>query len=118
MVTPTFWLDTEFSNDTFFDYDLNVAVDLLKGSVSLLGIGLFDDCVLCNDFPVADLGNFGNFSETFSLGGFERISTNAFSLSGQPSSHNQSLNGTAPEPSTLLLFAAGLVWLGMRRRTA
>ncbi len=100
-IRPTFSLSTEFSNETWFDYDLNFAIDMLKGSASVLGLNLLDGCVLCQNFPVADLGNFGRFDETFGLGGFSSLQGNSFSLQA----------GVVPEPGTLGLFLVGLMGL-------
>ena len=116
-ISPKFWLQNEFSNKTWFDFDLNVALGLLKGSLKFSFIPLWNDCLDCKDFFVANLQNFDLFNEKYSLGGFNEIHSNPFTLgtSNQamsfrsPSSPNQ-----VPEPATWLLLLFGFFVLIMR----
>ncbi len=114
-VVPKFWINNEFKNQTWLDYDLNVALGLLKGSLDFSILSLWDDCLICEDFLVANLGNFGHFNETFSLQGFDYQYGNAFHLSSKSLPANNNANAI-PEPSIFMLMSLGIIGLLIARR--
>jgi hypothetical protein len=85
-VTPTFWVDADFSNTTRLGLDAEFTLDVLKASFALEALGLSYDLgelgplfEYVKRFDVADLPAL--FNKNFSLGGFEKIVGDVFTLS-------------------------------------
>ena len=101
MVSPTFFLENEFTNKTGFDIDPFMELALLCASASfdvgIFSFGVLDVCA--RKFPFrADGPNINVFDETFALN-FSSFATSPFFITA------------VPEPGTVMLFAVGLaIW--------
>lgn len=107
-VTPTFWLDADFSNTTRLGIDGEFVLDVLKASFALEGLGLSYDLgslgplfEFVKRFDVADLPAL--FEKTFKMAreGFGDILGDMFTLS------TVSSDPAAPEP----VLANGVAYL-------
>jgi PEP-CTERM motif len=108
-VTPTFWLDAMFTNDTTLGIFGNFTLDALDASLSVNALGLSGNLLSLGPLYSLNKSNdFYNlpalFDNTFTLDGFNRITEDPFTLSALTTPNSQSV----PEPSTLALFAFGL----------
>lgn len=98
-ITPTFWLDNTFSNDTGMRIDPTFKVEAL----SLSGHGLNLGPLFSYDMRAEGPG-FDIFSKDFQLQGFEQFTTASFSIEA------------TPEPGTLVLLGIGLMSVGVLAR--
>jgi hypothetical protein len=116
-VTPTFFLDTAFTNNTLLGIDGVFQLDIVKAALSLAIGGIsFDLAELGPLFQIFETANLFNtppiFSNTYSLEGFNTITGPSFSL----------LSSLLPpiavsEPGMLALLLLGsLALAGFRRR--
>ncbi|MGR3320000.1 MAG: PEP-CTERM sorting domain-containing protein [Candidatus Anammoxibacter sp.] len=135
-VTPTYWLDAKLDNQTSLDFDMTFSLDVLKGSITLLGIdgvGILSEVFLDQpfvlidqDYPLFSIGSADVFNESFGFSGFQRITTDSFVLAANSPSYvvfGSSRSGSdlepVPEPATLALMGIGIVGLigaGYRKR--
>jgi hypothetical protein len=118
-VTPTFWLDNDFTHRLAIDLGLSGTMDLFKfgltaslGGVKLLGgeLSLNQIVGLGNTLFQTPRAEFEVWDTSFELLGFSEVQGNAFLI---PVS--------VPEPATWLLLLAGLAllyWLNWRSSTA
>ncbi len=121
--TPTFWLESFFTNRFGLDLGLSGTWDLLKlggsataagfklldiGPISLNGLLGFSSSLF--DTPKA---GFDVYEDTFALGGFDAIQAASFTIAVR----RQGANAGIPEAGIAWLLAGGLLlWSGMRRR--
>lgn len=112
--SPTFWLDATLTNKMGLDLGLSGTLDLLKlGATATVG-GLdlvnFDPISLNNLLGIDDTLfstpklQFSLFSNTFDLGGFNRVMGTPFTLMVAAA-------GAVPEPAILWLLTLGLAGL-------
>ncbi len=98
-VTPTFWLENTFYNDTGMRIDPQFGVDAL----SLSGYGVNIGPLYSYDWRGDGL-ELGIFSDDFELQGFDSFTTENFSIQA------------TPEPGTLALLGIGLMSSGVFAR--
>lgn len=135
-VTPTFFVESELTNETKFDFDLDFGIDLLQigYDFGLLGDGSFGiGNVLDKSVDLFDSPNF--FSNTFALAGFDLQigdsfvidfisgSTGPSSLAARSNINQIVLPGipggapsTVDAPATMLLLFSGLLGVMLSRR--
>ena len=119
-LSPTFWIDTLFSNDLALELGLEGTLDVLKltakgsvGSVGLIDFGplsLNNLLGLNNRLFETDTLDFSVYSNAFDLGGFNSVLGSPFTISA----YDQI--APVPEPGTLFLLAAGLIGMFFIRR--
>lgn len=137
VVTPTYWLDAELDNQTTLEFDMTFSLDVLKGSITVLGfdsVAIEGPVVLIDlDYPLFSMGSADVFNESFGFSGFNRFTTDSFVLAANSPSYvvygsNRSETGSGgsgsdpeptPEPATVALLGIGLAILTgaeLRRR--
>lgn len=117
-VTPTFWIEGLFNNNTGLDLGLVGTMDLLKlgatasvGGVDLLGftpLTLNRLLGLDNELFSTDKLSLSVFDNSFLLGGFNMIEGPSFTLDVTK----------VPEPSSIVLLLGGLSLLALRKSVA
>ncbi len=105
-VTPTFFLKSEFMNNTLLGIDGVFQLDILKASLALQAFGLnFDIGSVGPLFQVLKRTNLFDtpplFSNSYDLGGFNRVQAASFRIA-------------VPEPASLMLVLLGLMMLAWR----
>jgi hypothetical protein len=118
--SPTYWLDAMLTNDMGIDLGLVGTLDVLKlgATASVAGVKALDIgpvslngvLGLGNSLFETDKFGFSVYDDEFSLGGFNRIAGNAFTINVGP--------GVVPEPSAIGLLLVGLFALPFARRRA
>jgi len=98
-ITPTFWLDNVFSNDTGLRIDPEFSVKALSAS----GYGMNLGPLFSYDWR-GTIADIDLFSKDFQLQGFEKFTTEGFSVAA------------TPEPATWLLLGFGLIAAGICKR--
>jgi len=116
-VTPTFWLNALFSNDTTLGIFGNFTLDALDASLSVNALGLSGELLSLGPlYSFNKTNDFYNlpslFDNTFALGGFNSIEGDPFTLSALTAPRSQ----TVPEPAAFTLFALGLGGITLKRR--
>jgi hypothetical protein len=79
-VSPTFFMQAEFDNNSEMIFNLTVFRDILNGTVTMLGLELAADCITCGQENLAEFGKITLFDNSFDLGGFNEIPGQPFQL--------------------------------------
>ena len=109
-ITPTFWIDGLFTNNTSLGVDGVFTLDVLQASLALSAFGLSVDLGQIGPlYEYVARGNLFNtpsiFSNTYALAGFDPILGESFTI-------------YVPEPDVVLLLGIGLLriaWAGRKR---
>lgn len=110
--TPTFWLDTLFTNATTLGIFGQFTLDALDASLSVSAFGLSWDALSLGPlYSYTASNDFYNlpplFDNTFALGGFNKVVGTSFSLAAR----------AVPEPSALWLVVLALALLALMGRS-
>ncbi len=110
-ITPTFYIDGLFTNNTLLGIDGIFQLDILKASFALEALGFsFDLGSLGPLFQILERTNLFNtpplYSQSFALGGFGEIVGQSFLIS----------TVTVSEPAAILLLTMGIVLMILYRR--
>ncbi|MGE0085587.1 MAG: PEP-CTERM sorting domain-containing protein [Desulfococcaceae bacterium] len=116
-ITPTFWLNNTFTNDTGLRIDPYAELSVLQASAKLeiLGIPLFNDSFgpVYSDNWRPEGFDMDIYSNAFQLQGFDQFTTEAFQVTAAVPGPV----APVPEPATVSLLSLGLLSLaGLRRK--
>tara|TARA_R110000744_G_scaffold117745_1_gene220115 strand:+ start:9277 stop:11172 length:1896 start_codon:yes stop_codon:yes gene_type:complete len=122
---PEFWIDAMLKNDFGLDLGLTGTMDLMKlgatgsaGGISLLNFGpisLNSILDISNELFSTEKFGISIYDDMFAFGGFNRIMGQEFTLFVDERNVGK-LVSQVDEPTTLILFLFGLLWVIYHRK--